>query len=577
MSGLAVETIAPEIHPALMHARGLLERALGSLREEIHAAATRFTRLAAEVNGVLELTAGIVGCVEGDCAESVAPTVERLGAAARQFLEERIGSVSQVAGVFANEAAMLERLDVLTTSQRAIAREARSLSVLAAVEVARLGDLGLGFEYMARELDQFSSAVMAGTDGVRKQIERRRAGEEERCRDLKASLERMRRRFDAIEADLGEAIGVVDKTVSELTRIPAQFRDCLQGTGDRIGRVVAAVQTEDFTRQQTEHVRDALGQMARNGSSAEAAPEQRKRQAAILKVQEMQLESVRAQTAEWITQMEECIQDISRIGLSDVAAIGSRILEQEKGLSGQMQRIEELERQSDADDEELTACLAGLHNLLAMARDHLNRSLEARDRMQLLNFNSMIEARRLGDRATVVLEIARNISRVSSGWGELTERSGEAMESMLDTAGRAEESHRESSRTRKENLEAAWRESRASLAALNHAADVAGRNGTEVDAAVARLQREIAGLGQIAGRLRGAVDLLNDGLREIESTGQSLRPVEELSEAEKQDVESECAAEYTCELERQILRAALYGEAAPVASSMAAGNEVELF
>ena len=73
---------------------------------------------------------------------------------------------------------------------------------------------------------------------------------------------------------------------------------------------------------------------------------------------------------------------------------------------------------------------------------HLERSRQTRDRMQLLNFNSMIEARHLGSQAAAVLEVTRNIGRISTAWSELTRQSGDALEEMLSSSARAEERHK---------------------------------------------------------------------------------------------------------------------------------------
>ena len=80
-------------------------------------------------------------------------------------------------------------------------------------------------------------------------------------------------------------------------------------------------------------------------------------------------------------------------------AIGTTILEQERAMSLQFARIERLENECAADDVEIEASLAGIGELMRITKTHLAQSRQARDRMQLLNFNSMIEARHLGDQA----------------------------------------------------------------------------------------------------------------------------------------------------------------------------------
>ncbi len=93
------------------------------------------------------------------------------------------------------------------------------------------------------------------------------------------------------------------------------------------------------------------------------------------------------------------------VGSTDVVAIGAKILDQERGLSTQLSRIERLERECEADDAEIERCLGGLAELMQTTKAHLEHSRQTRDRMQLLNFNSMIEARHVGSQATALSQI----------------------------------------------------------------------------------------------------------------------------------------------------------------------------
>jgi flagellar biosynthesis/type III secretory pathway protein FliH len=557
----------------LERARELLAEALDATREGIGGVARQFERLAAEAGEVLDRTAAIVACVEGECGGFMVPLTERLGAAAREFLSERIASLSVVADVFVREGAMLEKLGTLTRDQGRIAREGKALAVLAAMEVARLGATGEGFEYMARELNEFSQMVTLGAAEVRRQTEERSAGLEARRRGLDRSVERMRGNFRRVESELGEAIREMHGAVEELGRIPQGFRDCVAAIAERISRVVAAVQAEDITRQQTEHVREALERVD-FGLEAGKDRSSAGRRAALLRVQAAQMRSVERTTEDWIAQIDECLEGILQVSSSEVVAIAATILRQEQALAGQLGRVEELERESEADHAGIEQFLEGLNGLSRLVRAHLERSRDARERMQLLNFNSMIEARRLGSRAAAVLEVARNISRISSDWGELTDRSGAAMEEMLEASSLAEEANRRVARATMENLERARAEGHGGIEALKQAAATAQENGARVEAAVGRLHREIDAAGGMAARLQDSLGLIGRAVELVEA-GAGCAPGP--AAVELGELEREWSAQYTSEVERQVLRAALYGEAMPEAQTAVTGNDVELF
>ena len=563
---------------AVHRAQGLLGTALTTSREDIRIVASQFERLAADIQRVLSLTTEIVDCVKEDWVHSIVPMTHLLASSARRFIEERIDSLAAISTVFAGEAAMLEDLLCLTTEQRSIAREGKTLAVLASIEVARLTTAGRRFEYMARELDEFSAMVSCGAGEVRTEAEKRRKTLIDRRRKLNLTLQRRTSYFEVVEAELNEAIVAMDSVLSNFARIPTDFKACVSLIAAKIARVVEAVQVQDITRQQTEHVRAMLafarGELENGGSSGEY----KARQNAILKVQAFQIQSACASTRGWIDEVSQCLESILRVGSSEVLAIGRSILEQERALSLQLTRIGQLEQECAADDREIDASLAGIGELMRITKTHLARSRQARDRMQLLNFNSMIEARHLGDQATAVLEITRNIGRISTAWSDLTDRSGNTLEAILGSSSRAEESHRCRARMSREDLSRARHESSAGLATLARAASIADSNGEKVQAAVTQMHDQSATLARIAGRLADSIALMEEARTEIQNARRQMEPCAlPLTAADRQQIEDECAAIYSCELERRILRAALDGDEVPPSGAAVAGNDVELF
>jgi hypothetical protein len=185
----------PVPRAAVDRASALLERALTNTGEDIRAISAQFESLAREVQQVLNLTTEIVECVQQDWVQSIVPVAQALASSARRFIEERIESLAAISNVFTGEATMLENLLSLTTEQRSIAREGKTLGVLASIEVARLAAAGSRFEYMARELDEFSAMVLLGAAEVRTKAEQRRKTLIDRRRKLDLTLQRRTSHF----------------------------------------------------------------------------------------------------------------------------------------------------------------------------------------------------------------------------------------------------------------------------------------------------------------------------------------------------------------------------------------------
>jgi hypothetical protein len=199
--------------------------------------------------------------------------------------------------------------------------------------------------------------------------------------------------------------------------------------------------------------------------------------------------------------------------------------------------------------------------------------------MHRLNLNAIIEATHLGDRAAAVLEIAGQISRISADWSELTSRSSQSMEETLRASARTEDSTRAVASASRESLCEAQRHSRAGVATMREAAEAAAVKAEKVQGAVSVLHGRIADLTALAHQLRESLQLIGQVVEQIEQAEARWDKYDPDVPAafEREELESACAAAYTSETERQVLRAALYGEAMPSAAAEVIGNDVEMF
>ena len=101
-------------------------------------------------------------------------------------------------------------------------------------------------------------------------------------------------------------------------------------------------------------------------------------------------------------------------------------MRQEGALSAQLTHIDRLEEECESGDAKVQASFAGIAGLMQLVSEHLERSKSVRDRLQLLMFNSIVEASHLGTQADGILEISTSIKRISAAWGGITTQSEEA-------------------------------------------------------------------------------------------------------------------------------------------------------
>jgi len=271
---------------------------------------------------------------------------------------------------------------------------------------------------------------------------------------------------------------------------------------------------------------------------------------------------------------------ILRVSASDVVGIGPLVLEQERELSSQLAHIELLERKSQAHGERLHRTLEGLSNLMQLVSEHLQKSKSVRgDRLQLLTFNSIIEASRLGTQAAAILAIAKSIKGISAEWSHITDQSGHALKEILKLEKQTSQMMEAFSEASNERLREAQVQTRAGFEDLRTAAAFAARWTQEMKVATEKMQAKATEVGNIVDLLDACFGRFDAVLTEIEGVRRQLEidhpEVMELYDAA--EVERLFSASYTTEMERDVLQAALRGTALPVAQQTFAGNSVELF
>ena len=552
-------------------------------QREIEVAGAEFEKIARQTDEIMRLAADVIDRVGGESVRSILPKVRSLGDEAKRFVRERIEAASGVLGTVAAESDLLDRLRQLTLGQRSIARETQVLSVLTNIEVARLDRLGEGFQYLARQLDEFSQSVAKGTNELAARAAERKIAIVETRRTLVAALPSIQKQLTQIEAGLGNAQVAVDSGIARLSQVPIQFRSCFEEIAEQVAGVVAAIQAHDITRQQLEHVHAGIRLIAAKllvtSGSPDAGAEESARIAAGLAIQAYQLQSIRQTMSNWVTQIRSCTGGILKIGCTEVLGIGPMVLDQERGLSAELARIGAFEQECQVESAEVLEMFASLNTLTELVREHVVRSRAVRERLQLLTFNSIVEATRLGAKADAILEISRSIKRISIAWGDITDRSASAMEEMSGLTDHAARAMKAYSQTGREGLAAAQIETGEALESLRTSAAFVATQSVQIEEAVGMLKSKIAAaaggadrLDACAGRLDAALNWIEEVKAAVES--ENSAEVRHVNVAEMESIYGDM---YTTATEREVLRAALSGAPLPAREQNLAGNDVELF
>lgn len=546
--------------------------------------ATRvFHNLAGETDAVLALAGSIVGYVDNNDVSSVLPKLQKLGAEAGLFIHDKLSATNAILEIVIKEAELLGKISSLTRSQKGISRETNVLSVLTNIEIARLGSVGAGFQYLARELAAFSDSVNDDTRLLIAQTEERRISIEETKQILAAELPRMRNDFTCIDADLGDTLKMVESSLARLSSLPVQFQMCVQEIADRVAHVVVAIQTHDITRQQIEHVDEAfafvLARMQNEGNSEYAFREELPNIYAGLIVQIYQLKAVQQTIVSWASQIDTCMSGILSISSSELIGIGPAVLQQERAVSLQLARIDQIERQCRSCDERIEHTADGMASLMHLVSEHLQRSKAAQSRVHLLMFNSIIEARHLGTQADAILMISQSIKGISESWNRITDQGEQAMHDVQGVMTQTHQVMEAFSESASDRLHLAQTEVKSGLRHLREAASYAANLADRMNSATENICSLAVQTSQSGDLLHGCRVHIEAVLMELEAVRSMLETNHPYVNGsyDAAQVERLFGASYTTEMEREILRAALRGGDLPVAQPAIEGNSVELF
>jgi hypothetical protein len=280
-----------------------------------------------------------------------------------------------------------------------------------------------------------------------------------------------------------------------------------------------------------------------------------------------------------VAQIRTCLEGIAHIASSEILELAPLVLGQESTLSAQMMRIEKLEEECEAGNARVQASFAGISGLMELVSDHLARSKSVRDRLQLLMFNSIVEASHLGTQADGILEISTTIKRISAAWGEITAQSEAVTQGIRTLVEKSRTKLEAFSEGSDEALRQAQAQTHEGLGILREAAGCADQRGREIQTATLALQRKIAEIGGTGERLEACFARLEPTVEGIESARLEMlnNSTPASARCDTEAVERRFGSNYTTEMERVVLRAALAGGPLPVVQQAFAGNSVELF
>lgn len=538
-----------------------------------------FKSLAAQADLVLKHAATIVGHVESESMRNAPASVASLCEMVKDLLAKKLKAAESMLATLGQEEMLLGQLNRVTSRQEVIAARLKTMSVLTNVEAAHLSDAGGAFHLLAQELSAFSRSVSSQTLQLASHTDAHKATIRKVRLELSNDLPKLQGEVARTEQDIAVVLRTIESSLQSLGSLPAQFKNGMEETTRQIAGVTSAIMSHDITRQQNEHVLQSLNLLKEIPGSEEAMSNPTAASAAMhagLAIQIEQLKLIRETVAAWISQAGSCMDMIGRLSASELVSVGSLVLQQERQLSEQLAQIQHLQQKSQTYGGKIQQAEEGLSSLLALVNEHLTRAQEIRERLQLLMFNSLIEANRLKERGVVVASIANLIKVVSVEWDLVTDTSRSALTEMTALLEKTKEEMVVFSESTAEMLRDGQAKTRATLDDVRRAAVMVSKETEQMESVTGQMQISIS---EIHGSPEDCLAYLDGSLGLIEDMAKDLK-ITDPKIAERYDeagVEELFSGLYTTEIERNIMHAVLRGTEIPKLQESFAGNDVELF
>ena len=464
----------------------------------------------------------------------------------------------------------------------------RSLCTLTQIETARLGGAGADLGHLAAEIRPLSESIQSSGEGV---------------------LEASRRLDQAVRAAIRNGSQLRNTQLKEMPTLIAGVSDSLQAFEQRrqlalqasgrqaaeytavseaIDDLVGSIQFHDITRQQVEHVVEALRSLRSRGTNRpgnEAASPLETR--AILTLQSSQLAEASRLFSESIDHIERDLGGIA--GRLQNASESVRAL---TGVSGDAQGsfFQKMETQLStvlktlgtctAAQSEMDSTVAGLAGTIEGMRKSVAEIRGTEIQIQRISTNATIRATHIGASGTALNKIAEVMQRLALESNTNTEDAAAALDAMRDAHGRVSSAAGPQGGAQAGTNPVAEEIERA-LAGLHSSGQQSTSLAEDIAQLGARLAQDIGTLhggvsagrmfAEVVGRVRGELEKI---------AGQAAQASPQDAGAARQQLE-QLAKTYTMQRQRDV-HESVVGSIAPAAVKAATpgsdlGDNIELF
>jgi methyl-accepting chemotaxis protein len=404
----------------------ILQRLAGSTEDQFLELGAKLQDFAIRSSRISSVSGELVELVAGSESSQLTERLRHLFCEMNDYLERINKQGNQSCSIL--EQIMVELDNVVRPLEgfQKMDKALRMLSISTKIESARLGELGAGFTTLALDVEKLSQTVSEKSVGI--MVQRQSLSQL-----ISGNLQMVRSTEEHQYADAQKILAAVGNNLETLANLNAtcsatgnQVALISEQISSDIAAVVASMQFHDITRQQIEHVIEALEKLQQH-SCTNATPNENACPALVAEIGDIcELQTAQTRHAtEQLTKATNTILD----SLRDIGAKQTRIsLELQQALMGssgsaeaslldsmenEMHRVTLILQNCDKADHELAAAMQKVTGTITDIGGFVSDIEAVGSEIDLIALNAQIKAAHTGPQGAALGVLAEAIKRLS--------------------------------------------------------------------------------------------------------------------------------------------------------------------
>jgi len=300
------------------------------------------------------------------------------------------------------------------------------LASLARIETARLGSGGADFGNLAEEVKSLTGSIESSGQGILEASAVLNANMRAAIARAASLRARELRELPGLIAEVLDSLGSLEERHARARETSSHQAADYHEVSEAIGDLITSIQFHDVTRQQIEHVAEALAKLNGGGTSNTLS---------VLTLQSSQLAHAERVFQAAVERIERALEEIA--ARVDAMSEASRTLlgvssdEHDSfflGMEGRFTAILQILEASEQTVEETRTALGDLNETAGRIRISANQVRDVEIRIRRLALNATIRATEIGEAGNALGVLAEVMHRLAAESGTITDEVSEAVD-----------------------------------------------------------------------------------------------------------------------------------------------------